>query len=35
MTTDGFHRFAGLVGKYIQRHGDEEQEAQQKLGGLL
>ncbi|WP_100812234.1 hypothetical protein [Microbacterium sp. BR1] len=37
MTTDGFHRFAGLVGTYIQRHGDEvsEQEAQQKLGGLL
>lgn len=37
MTADFHHRFAGLVGTYIQRHGDDvsEEQAQQKIGGLL
>lgn len=37
MTADLDHRFAGLVGAYIQRHGDHvsEEQAQQKIGGLL
>jgi len=37
MTADLNHRFAGLVGAYIQRHGDDvsEEQAQQKIGGLL
>ncbi len=31
------HRFAGLVGRYVQRHGDDvtEEQAQRKIGGLL
>ena len=37
MTADLSHRFAGLVGAYIQRHGDDvsEEQAQQNIGGLL
>jgi hypothetical protein len=37
MTANLNHRFAGLVGTHIQRHGDDvsEEEAQRKIGGLL
>ncbi|MFF0911850.1 hypothetical protein ACFWZW_14250 [Microbacterium enclense] len=37
MTTAASHRYAGLAGSFLQRHGDEDEEeaAQQRIGGLL
>ena len=37
MSSEGRHRYAGLAGRYLRRHGDNltEEQAQRKIAGLL